>query len=311
MAPKLCIMYLTDMLRPFAFPHFVKHLSQSKYLSEIFVLVLTHNNDAVHYDNYLRGTNIPYTIIQVEHDKNYLRKLNFTLEFTFKHEIPYIMKHDNDIVMSSHVYDYIFENLQVLDDQKNIVLTPTLTSGIPTCDIFMKDFLNNEQCSSLSRLFLNYQHGPLWGTDYTELNQHTTDASSWNAEAYYKSVGQRTHHYKGIHPVRMEKDAILQLNEYVLENKEKIFSKQDYFLDYDSTSPYFCNSVFCIKKEVYATLLSKFDLYVDNYDEVPLNRWRDMFGLNLVIIRKGVAIHPIYNTIETYLEKEKEFFSKL
>lgn len=311
MAPKLCIMYLTDILRPFAFPHFVKHLSTSKYISDIFLLVLTHNHDAAHYEVHLRDTKIQYSIVQVEPDRNYLRKIDFTMNFTFKHNIPYIMKHDNDIIMSSHLYDYIFENLEVLEDQKNLVLTPTLTSGIPTCDIFMKDFLTHDQQHTLSQMFLKYEHGPLWGTDYVELNRHTIDAFSWDPEAYYKSVGQRTHYYKGIHPIRMEKDAILQLNQYVLENKEKIFSKQDYFLDYDSSSPYFCNSVFCIKKEVYATLLGRLDLYVDNYDEVPLNRWRDMFGLNLVIIRKGVALHPIYNTIENYLEEEKQFFSQL
>lgn len=304
-------MYLTDMLRPFAFPHFVRNFSSCSYLHDIHILVLTHNNDAHVYHEQLKDTKINYRIAQVEQEKNYLRKIAVTLQYMSDNQIPYLMKHDNDIVMSGHLYDYLYKNLECLQDEKNLVLTPTLTSGIPTCDIFLEDFCSEQEKDTMGRLFLRYTHGPLWGTDYTELNSHTVGAASWNARAYYAAVKERTHHYKGIHPVRMEKDAIITLNQYVLEKKDKIFAKGDYTLSYDSESPYFCNSIFCIRADIYQKILQRQDLYVDSFDEVPLNKWRDMFQLNLVIVRNGVAIHPIYNTIENYLSLEKDFFDKL
>lgn len=308
---KLCIMYLTDAQRPFSFPRFVETFSKCKYLSDIHLLVLTHENNLDFYNTHLQGSPIQYCMTNVPPERNYLHKIKATLDYMKSQNIPYLMKHDNDILMSSHLYDFLFESLDVLEDSNHLVLTPTLTSGIPTCDMFMQDFLTEEEQTTMGKLFLNYRHGPLWGTDYTALNQFTVDATEWNAANYYNGVKNHPHHYKGIHPVRMSKEAIFQLNEYVLAHKEEILSKGNYRLNYDSTSPYFCNSVFCIQASVYESLLSRNDLYVDSFDEVPLNKWRDMFGMNLVIVRGGAAIHPFYNTIDQYLNYEKNFVERL
>jgi hypothetical protein len=304
-------MYLTDALRPHCFPFFVKHFSKCKYLDDIELLVLTHDSDPAYYEEYLKETSIRYKLAVVPHDRNYLRKVAVTLDYMQKEDIPYLMKHDNDILMSSHLYDYMYENLEVLDDLQNIVLTPTLTSGIPTVEMFLQDYCTQEERNEINKLFLQYEHGPLWGTDYTELNEFTTKATEWNPDGYFQAVKRRTHAYKGIHPLRMREDAILKLNEYVVKYKDRILSKENYSLTLDNTSPYFCNSVFCIRAFVYSTLLNRQDLYVDNYDEVPLNKWRDMHGLNLVIVKNGTAIHPYYNTIEKYLQYEKDLLAKL
>jgi hypothetical protein len=304
-------MYLTDAQRPFTFPRFVELLSKCKYLSQIHLLILTHEDNLEFYDTYLSKSPIQYFMGNVEPDRNYLRKVKATLDYMEKHTIPYLMKHDNDILMSTDLYDYLFESLDVLEGRNHLLLTPTLTSGIPTCDMFLEDFLSQEEQAKMKDLFLKYTHGPLWGTDYTALNKHTIQAKEWKAEEYYASVKNHPHHYKGIHPVRMSEEAILQLNEYVLAHKNEIFSKHNYKLMFDNQSPYFCNSIFCIQASVYAAILSRNDLYVDSFDEVPLNKWRDMFGMNLVIVRNGVAIHPFYNTIDKYLQYEKQFVERL
>jgi len=310
---KLAIMYLTCDTRQFTFPHFVKHLSQSTHLNEIVLLVLTHTADAAFYENILRNTKISYLIRQFEEQHNYMNKIFFTLQFTQDYEIPYIMKHDNDLILGAPLYDYLFENLGVLEDEKNIVLTPTLTTGIPSCDLFMKDYLTKEEHDHVSGLFKEYRFGPLWGADYTALNAHTVDTplEPWNSTEFYKGVHKIPHHYKGIHPVRMYEKAILALNDYVIKYKDRILGKDDYSLDFDSESPYFCDSLFCIKRSVYETFLNKRELYVDSFDEVPLNRWRDMHKLNYVIVRKGTAIHFMYNCIDNYLSHEKRLVDSL
>lgn len=308
---KLCIMYLADSLRSHMFPSFVKHISQCKYINDIDILVLTQDFNGRFYDSILKETPLRYKIGEIYPEGNYLRKIAITLDYVKQQNIPYIMKHDNDILMSNHLYDYIYENLEVLENPSNIVLTPTLTSGIPTCDTFIEDYCTQGEKETLGKLFLEYEHGSIWGTDYSELNKFTKQATTWDSTAYYAGVKERTHHYKGIHPVRMSKDAIMKLNEYVVKYKDRIFSKENYSLTYDTTSPYFCNSIYCIKASVYETLLSHQELYVDNYDEVPLNKWRDMFNLNLVIIKNGVAVHPYYNTIDGYLMFEKDLLSNM
>lgn len=308
---KLCIMYLSDAHRLFGFPFFVQNLSKCKYLDNIELLILSHSDETSFYQDHLSKTTINYKIAIVPHENNYMRKIAVTLEYMSQHNIPYIMKHDNDIHMSPYVYDYMFENLDVLNDTSNLLLTPTLTSGIPTVDLFIKDYLTEEESKKLGNLFLQYNHGPLWGTDYTHLNKFTKEATTWDSARYYEGVKQHPHAYKGIHPVRMYRDAILQLNQYVIEKKDRIFQKDNYSLHFDSHSPYFCNSVFCMKADLYRTILSRNDLFVDMFDEVPINKWRDLMKLNIVIIRNGVAVHPMYNTIDHYIEYEKAILAHI
>jgi hypothetical protein len=304
-------MYLTDALRPHCFPFFVKHFAQCKYLHDIELIVLTHDSEPAYYEQFLKQTPISYKLAIVPHDRNYLRKVFATIDYAKNNGIPYIMKHDNDILMSNHLYDYLYENLDTLQDKQNIVLTPTLTSGIPTCEMFLQDYCTQEERDEINTLFLQYEHGPLWGTDYTELNEFTRNATKWDAESYFQAVKRRTHAYKGIHPLRMREDAIRKLNEYVVKYKERILSKENYSLILDNKTPYFCNSVFCIRTDTYNTLLQHQELYVDNYDEVPFNKWRDMYSLNLVIVKNGTAIHPYYNTIDNYISYEKLLLDKL
>lgn len=309
---QVCIFFLTsNNSRTFMFPQIVDNLSKCKTKEKIKLLVLSDvEDDLSRYSNFLELTDIDYDIRAVPIENNYLVKANTAVQYAESHNIPYLMKHDNDILCPPYLYDYLIRNLQVLDDSKNLLLTPTLTSGIPTIEQFINDYCSPQERDELHRLFIEYKFGPLWGADFTPLNKHTIEAKSWNPYLFYNEVKNIPHHYKGIHPVRVYDKAILTLNNIILYHKNEILKERTPSFVYDNFSPYFCNSIYLIKRETYKTILGSKDLYVDAYDEVPLNKYRDNNKLNIVYTANAVAIHVMYNCIPNHWMYEMMFMAK-
>jgi hypothetical protein len=304
-------MYLTSNDRHHTFKHTVKALSESTHVDRIHLLVLTHQDDATFYGDCLANGRVSYTIKTFEPDNNYMNKIYYTIDFAEKSNIPYILKHDNDIIMGSSLYDHIFEQKTILQDDSRLVLTPTLTSGIPTCDMFVEDYLSADEKLYIHELFKQHSFDSIWGVDYTSLNAHTTGASEWNSPAFYAGVRAIPHYYKGIHPVRVNEKALIELNKLVIKYKSEILEPDSYTLYDDTTSPYFCDSIFCIRTNVYKKIVNSKELFVDPFDEVPLNRWRFNNKQSIVIIRRGTAIHFMYNCIENYLNHEVSFVNMI
>jgi len=304
---ELCIMYLTANNRHQTFRHTVKALNESAHVDKIHLLVLTHDGDAAFYADCLADCRVSYTINTFDSDNNYMNKIYYTLNFAEKGGIPYILKHDNDILMGPSVYDHIFEQKSILQDNSRLVLTPTLTSGIPTCDLFIDDYLTEDERKHIHGLFKQHSFGSIWGVDYTSLNTHTTGASEWSSAAFYEGVHAIKHPYKGIHPVRVNEAALVELNNLVIKYKSTILEPDSYTLYDDTRSPYFCNSIFCIRTDVYKNIVNAKELFVDAFDEVPLNRWRTLNKQSIVVIRRGTAIHFMYNCIKNYLKYESQY----
>jgi hypothetical protein len=307
----MCIMYLTSNQRQFTFKHVVNAINASKYVGNIHLLVLTHANDCEFYERVLKGSAISYTVKNFDNHDNYMNKVRFTVNFASANKIPYIVKHDNDILMGPAVYDYMFENRGILQDDTNLVLTPTLTSGIPTCDLFVDDYLTSEEKEYMHSLFKSHSFGTIWDVDFQSLNKYTIDANEWSSDDFYKGVHAIDHHYKGIHPVRVNEHALVELNKLVCKYRDQILGPDSYSLTYDTTSPYFCDSIFCVRTDIYANIISSKELFVDAFDEVPLNKWRDIYGRAIVIIRRGTAIHFMYNGIPNYIDYERKFVDML
>lgn len=307
---ELCIMYLTSSDRHHIFKHTAKALSESVHADRIHVLVLTHDDDADFYISWLNNASISYTVKKIKSDDaNYMNKIYYAIDFAENRGIPYILKHDNDIIMGSSVYDHIFEQKTILQDDSRLILTPTITSGIPTCELFIEDYMEAEEKAFIYGLFKQHSFGYMWDglVDYKSLNTYTTGASEWNSSAFYRGVHAIQHYYKGIHPIRVNEKALVELNKIVIKYKDRILQPDTYTLWEDTTSPYFCNSIFCIRTDVYKKIVNAKELFVDGVDEVPLNRWRFNNKQSIVVIRRGTAIHLMYNCIPNYLKYETEF----
>ena len=223
---------------------------------------------------------------------NYMQKISAALDSPNK----YSVKLDEDCFISNHVWDYIIENIDVLDDEDNFILTPMLSNGIPHTDRFVKSFVKDPwMVGAIYRNYLNQEMpNGLWGADYTPLNAYTINAETWDSDAFFDGVSKLNTYLKGIHPIRICADAQLLLNNYIVENFDRLTSKHDYSIK-EFTEPYYTTSTFIIKTEDWRKLLEVGSY--DSFDEIQLNIYRERYNKKFLYIENGFGIHTIYNTI--------------
>jgi hypothetical protein len=217
------------------------------------------------------------------------------------------MKCDNDIFIKGQTLDYMIDNLYLLENNTHLTIGPVLTSGIPGIEYFKEEFLDNEAQKQLENLFLQSNFYNRDGATYDFLNQHTINAREWKKSEYFESVKNMNHYYKGIHPIRINELSLQFLNEYIIKNKQRFLQNNELSIIENDKSPYLCNSIFCIKTEIYKTILLDKSLYVDSFDEVPLNKYAWKNNMNHLFVKNGFAIHMYYNWKNNHIEYEKDF----
>ena len=224
----------------------------------------------------------------------YMQKIHTAASSSCK----YSMKIDEDIFISHHTLRYMLQNLSVLDSDNILAITPALSTGIPTVEMFIEDVFNDEEKNTIYDMFCKTHIPNIWGVDYSSLN---SNYSKWDAEDYYRKVAAIPHHFKGIHPLRVSSPIQNEMFKIIRGKKNKIMDKQDYCMEIKKI-PYFCNSVFTIKTQEWKQIISNYSLYRDLYDEVPFNLYKDMHSKSLAFIRNANTIHPSYNTISDYMQ---------
>lgn len=211
-------------------------------------------------------------------------------------ETEYCIKLDEDIFLSSNLWEFFLENIDILQDDENIIFTPLLSTGIPTVDYFSEGFLEEDEKNNLYKIYLKTHIPSIWGADYTSLAEHTINASTWNSDNFYNSVNKLDHHYRGVHPVRFSSEAQTFINSCVFNKLERLVNEKN-FSTFTDKKPYICNSVFAIKRSTWLKILSDESLFRDEFEEVPLNLYMKQNNLNMVFINNGFAVHPSYNTL--------------
>ena len=307
---KLVVFYLTDARRHFTFEHYVNLLNESKSKSLWELIVLSTSNDLEFYREILNRTAIKHSEYTFSEHNNYLNKVNFAIRYAKEHNVPYMMKCDNDIFIRGRTLDYMIDNLELLDSTSNLTLGPVLSNGIPCVEYFREDFLNDGQNNELCKLFLGTHMYDIWGATYSHHNAFTLQATNWDGRAFLNDVKQNSHHYKGIHPIRINISAQQYLNNCIVENKGAFYEDKKLSIIEDNVSPYLCNSIFCIKSDVYEKLVNDSSLYVDDFDEVPLNKYAWNNSMTHVFVKNGYGIHMCYNTIPNNIAYEMDFCSK-
>lgn len=328
---KLQICYLTDTRRHFAFEPFLHFLTQSKRRHLWSLVVLTHEDDSAFYNDILKNVEINSAVIQVESvDGNYLNKVRTGALLASKSNIPYVMKCDNDLFFSGATLDYMIDHLDILNQfsdttarLKHLTLSPVLTNGIPTVEYFVRDFLTPEAQAEVNSRFLRTAFYARDGADYTPLNRYTIGVlesesaplthacEKWQPAPFFENVRELPTHYKGVHPVRFNAQANHYINEYVVANKHAFFERAPTGLITEDKYPYLCNSVFCIRTDLYLRILDDASLYVDGYDEVPVNKFADQTGLNHVFVENGYALHMMYNWEPNHFDYERRLCDQL
>jgi len=304
---KLLIFYLTDDRRHYTFPHFINMINNSEKKILWKLLILTHSEDSDFYSKFLKNFDINHEIIKVDHYNNYLKKVHYASNYANINNIPYVMKCDNDIFIKAQTLDYMIDNLHLLENSKNLTLSPTLTSGIPGIEYFKESFLDEDANKYINNLFLKTQFYDRDGANYKHLNKHTLDTFKWDKEQFFNSVKTMDHHYKGIHPIRINEESLQFLNTYIINNKDRFMENHNLDIITDNNSPYLCNSIFCIKTNTYISIISNLNLYVDSFDEVPLNKYAWQNNMSHLFVKNGYAIHMYYNWNSKHILYEQNF----
>ena len=249
---------------------------------------------SVEYDWSVKCENlgIDYEVIVFNPHLNYLTKIKFAVNSDTK----YSVKLDEDCFINNYVWDYLIENVGVLDNEEILTLSPTMSNNIPSCDYFIDDFINDENVKTeIYNWFLKREMpNGVWGVDYSSLNDYTINAKTWNPKNFYNGVENLNTNTKGIHPLRICYEAQMIINQYISENINNFTNKNNYDL-FEIDAPYFTNSMFFIKTNQWKNILNH--PAIDNYDEIALNKYKKDNNKKFIFVKNGFGIHPMFNTV--------------
>lgn len=241
-----------------------------------------------------------------EAELNYLDKVKTCANYDYEYSI----KLDEDIFFGSQVWDYLFNNLDILNDSNNLILSVALSSGIPTIDQFIKYNFTIEQQDEIKKMFSDTVINTAWGVDYSSLNKALVNR--YDSDTFFEAVNNFQHYYKGIHPVRVNFSVQDKINNNIKTNIDRFFEQKEFIIE-ELKRPYFCNSVFAIKTKQWKEILDNNNLFVDNFDEVSLNKYRENNNKKFLYIVNAFGIHTLYNTLWEYndmdtINKNEEAF---
>jgi hypothetical protein len=241
-----------------------------------------------------------HTVVQgfVPNTRNNLNYMQKVGEGTRQpHE--FLVKADEDVLLLADGWERFFRLIESMRSD-DLYCTGAISNGIPTCDMFVRNFIP-ESKAALDKMFAE-THFPLkpkrvdyfGNADYTALNG---DGKTWNPDEFFAKVHSVVSPYKGIHPVRINVPAQKEINRAVMANFPKTMRTVagEIIRDIGTRYPYFCNSMYGIRAADWRTIISRRDLFADNTDEVPLNRYRNETKRNMVIDTGIPMLHTMYN----------------
>jgi hypothetical protein len=310
---KLLIFYLTSNDRYFVFDKIKKEIEKCGQVKNIKLLVVNSNDDSSYYREALLDSPIDFECAYVDcPQSNYLPKVRYAIEYAKNNAYKYILKLDNDVLIPTYTMDYIIANLNILDNDSVLTLSPTISTGIPSVEYFIDDFFNDADAAEIRGEFkkcvFQVQDGIM---DYTPLNsQSVNNENDWNYKNYYtylnsyadglpdigngRTPNNHCKFYKGIHPIRHGFGNSL-INDGLINNRKKFFEEKECNIIKLGTSTYLCDMCFVIRTDNYDRIINVENLTIDGCDEVPINRYSWNNNLPHLVIGGGYAIHITYN----------------
>jgi len=292
------------------FTQLIKIKDKNKEKINVNILVSKDGDENID-EKLLTDNGIDAQIIYQPHlGRHYMGKVEKAIDESDTYSISL----DEDVFLNNHIWDFMIENCEVLNDNRNLLLSPLLSTGVPTIDWFIDDFFDEDDKNILFEKFkrTRFIESECTPPGCEVLNRCTIDSmGTWDSKYFYEEVKKMETHYKGIHPVRVSTEIQSILVDLVLKHKDKLLNKMDYSLFFNNDRPYFCNNVYMIKTETWKKIVYDQSLFVDKFDEVPLNKYRINNNLNMVLIKNSFGVHPSYNWIgmEKYRELSDKFFN--
>ncbi len=234
-------------------------------------------------------------------NNDYMAKIHFAISQPHQYSI----KMDEDCILLSKSWDRFFALIDGMTD-KDLFCTGAISNGIPGCDFFIKNFVP-EATTEMNKFFEETKFDNMGFADYSSINAD----EPWDYNNFYRRVDAIKSHFKGIHPVRRNFTAAYRLNDYILSKPIESMTPIDSEIIRDTEKyPYFCNSFFAIKTVDWKTIVTRRDLFVDPFEEVPLNRYRHETKRNMVMDTGIPILHTMYNWSQNW-EYENNLIERL
>lgn len=234
-------------------------------------------------------------------------------------EYEYSCKLDDDVLISRHVWDYMIDNLKIIDRNKFPIIAPILTNGIPSVELFIRDFLNENDQQEAHNILLRGRVPNLWGLDYSKINEKIESMKKWNGKEYWDFVSKVDTKWetnpvpwsyfivRGIHPARISAEYNLFIANKIFENKDKFFGKNEYLLE-TFNAPYFTNNLFIAETQYWINTLP---LHNDGWDEGQLSLRMMMDESSVLYVKNGFGIHMAYGMTEQQMLIEKTYIENI
>jgi hypothetical protein len=296
---KTLIFYLTSNDRPFIFEKFINELVNitETNKSKITLLIVSSVMDNTYYQNISNNIdiNVEYKYINCP-QSNYLPKVRYAIEYAKTYNFEYILKYDSDVLLPTYTLDNLINNVNILENNNNLTFGPCLSTGIPTVEYFIDDFIDKTYSNVIRNEFKKCEfHHQIDIMDYRPMNIYTIEnLNEWNYSNYYTGLNKYiTNFYKGIHPIRHGFGNDI-LNDIIIKQKDIFFKNKKCEL-LESVCDQLVAMCFLIKTENYDLVINKLNLVIDGCDEVPVNRYGWSNNLKHIILRYGYGIHITYN----------------
>lgn len=243
-------------------------------------------------------------------DDTYINKVNLALQT----ECEYSCKWDDDCFINRHVWDYMIENVDILQSDKYSVICPTFSNGVPTVDFLLNDMVPGHIREKAYSIFLEDSVvSSIWGFDYNLVRNNIASMIHWNylnhweyVDSVYGKIKLRPNmsYPMGIHPARFSYNYNKLIAEYICSNPNLAISSSEFYLETDFKTPYFCNNIFITKTDFYKKSQT---LYFDHWDEGQLNDLGKLNNMNPVFVRNCFGIHMAYGCTGNQKEIERYY----
>jgi len=137
------------------FKQLIKIKDKNKKKVGVNILVSRENEPDIDV-SLLNDNNIASQIIYQPHlGRHYMGKVEKGIDLSGKYSISL----DEDVFINNHIWDFMIENHDILDDERNLLLTPLLSTGVPTVEWFIEQFFNEDEKLMLFEKFKNTFRG--------------------------------------------------------------------------------------------------------------------------------------------------------
>lgn len=258
---------------------------------------------------------IETTLVSMPNNE-YMAKLGIALQTNHK----YSCKWDNDVFLNKDIWNYLIENVSIVDRDDVSLLAPTLSNGMPTVELFIKDFLTEEEKNSVGNIFI--KDGiikDIFGCNYDDIIEYILKLDTWDGDRYWKVMDMHNPimdrpylpwYYsiaKGVHPARFSSDYNTFISNHAVNNLDKVLTSDNLYMEKYIT-PYFCNNIFLTTTDYWKRSQ---ELFFDNWDEGQLTMLANAENRSPMYLRNCYGIHMAYGCTKNQKDIEGLYIDNL